>query len=317
MATVFEVVTAHEDGAYAGQAAHAAFSLLDRLEQDLSRFRPNSDVARINALRAGHSTRVSPATMECLAIARHIFDLTEGAFDVSLGSGLERLELDTDALAVHAHADGVGLDLGGIGKGFAVDLMAELVEDWGLERSLVHGGRSSVAALEQPPAQEGWLLSLSAPRVGTPKPRIRVRQQALSASGVYERPHIVDPRCGLRVAEGAVWVILPRSAEPGRRAATVADALSTAFMLLPPDRIAEACRQNPGLEVYRLRGAAADGDPPLVHWVRPPRGGNDAGDDPTQAALASRAPGEPRRDVTDASPPGTRGERRRWRRRRS
>jgi thiamine biosynthesis lipoprotein len=292
MATVFEVVTAHEDRAYAGQAAHAAFSLLDRLEQELSHFRPNSDIARINTLRAGHATRVSPATMECLVIARHVFDLTEGAFDVALASGLERLELDADTLTVRAHAEGVRLDLGGIGKGFAVDLMTELVEDWGLERSLVHGGQSSVAALEPPPAQEGWLLRLSAPRVSAPKPRIRVRQQALSASGVCEQAHIVDPRSGLRVAEGAVWVILPRDAERGRRAATVADALSTAFMLLPPDRIVELCRQNPGLEVYRLTSAGAEGDPPLVHWGRPPRGGSDAEDDPNQPALALRAPRE-------------------------
>ena len=55
------------------------------------------------------------------------------------------------------------LDLGGIGKGFAVDQMAALLEEWGLERSLVHGGWSSVLALEPPPDRDGWPLSMSAP----------------------------------------------------------------------------------------------------------------------------------------------------------
>ena len=51
---------------------------------------------------------------------------------------------------VRATQDGVRIDLGGIGKGYAVDLMAELLEEWGLERALVHGGFSSALALEAP-----------------------------------------------------------------------------------------------------------------------------------------------------------------------
>ena len=124
----------HADGRYAAQAAQAAFDLVDRLERELSRFLPNSDIARINHLAAGESTRVSPSTLECLVIARHVFDLTGGAFDVSIGTGLPSLELDPDDFVVRATTDGVRVDLGGIGKGYAVDLMAELLEEWGLER---------------------------------------------------------------------------------------------------------------------------------------------------------------------------------------
>jgi hypothetical protein len=139
MATIFEVHAAHEDEAYARQAAHAVFALVDRLEQDLSRFVPNSDVSRVNVLAAGQVARVSPATMECLVIAWHMYELTEGAFDVTLGSGLHELELDPDELTVHARSSGVRLDLGGIGKGFAVDRAAALLEEWGVDRALVHG----------------------------------------------------------------------------------------------------------------------------------------------------------------------------------
>ena len=152
MATVFEVYAVHPDERYAAQAAQAAFDLVDRLERELSRFLPNSDIARVNHLAAGESTRVSPSTLECLVIARHVFDLTGGAFDISIGTGLPSLELDADDFLVRATKDGVQVDLGGIGKGYAVDLMAELLEEWGLERALVHGGFSSVLALERPRA---------------------------------------------------------------------------------------------------------------------------------------------------------------------
>jgi thiamine biosynthesis lipoprotein len=261
MATVFEVLSAHPDAAYARQAAHAAFELVDRLEQELSRFRDTSDVSRVNALRAGHATRVSPSTMECLVIARHLCDLTDGAFDVSIGSGLPRLALDPDALVVEALADGVRLDLGGIGKGYAVDRVAALLEEWGLERSLVHGGFSSVLALEPPPDRDGWPLTLRAPRSATLLTRLSARQTALSASGTRKGDHILDPRTGAPAAEGAVWVALPRSREEGHAPAAVADALSTAFMILSRERIEELCRQNPGLEVYRL--VESTGEPGL------------------------------------------------------
>lgn len=273
MATVFEVRSAHPDATYAGQAAHAAFGLLDRLEQELSRFIANSDISRVNELRAGHAMRVSPETMECLVVARNLFDWTDGAFDVSLGSGLDRLELDVDALAVHAQADGVRLDLGGIGKGFAVDRMAALLEEWGLERSLVHGGWSSVLALDPPPGRDGWPLSMSAPGPG-PGPatvlcRVSARQKALSASGTRKGGHILDPRTGRGVSEGAVWVGVPRGPEEGYSPAAVADGLSTAFMVLSAGRIEELCRDNPGLEAWRLEGTALN-----------------------QLALAARAPRE-------------------------
>ena len=100
--TVFEVYAVHPDEQYAAQAAQAAFDLVDRLERELSRFLANSDITRINHLAAGESTRVSPSTLECLVIARHMFDLTGGAFDISIGTGLPSLELDADDFVVRA-----------------------------------------------------------------------------------------------------------------------------------------------------------------------------------------------------------------------
>ena len=148
MATYFEIYAVHPDAQYAAQAAQAAFDLVDRLERDLSRFLPNSDITRINHLAAQETTAVTPSTLECLLIAQHMWALTGGAFDVSIGTGIDSLELDADRFVVRATRDGVRVDLGGIGKGYAVDLVAELLDEWGLAIALVHGGFSSVLALD-------------------------------------------------------------------------------------------------------------------------------------------------------------------------
>ncbi|NUR56990.1 MAG: FAD:protein FMN transferase [Acidobacteria bacterium] len=272
MATVYEVYAVHRDPQYAAQAAQAAFDLVDRLERELSRFLPNSDITRINHLGPGERTRVTPSTLECLLIARHMFDLTGGAFDVSIGTGLPALAFDPDESTVRATAQGVRVDLGGIGKGYAVDLMAELLEEWDLEVALVHGGFSSVLALEPPPDLEGWPLTLSDPR--TPSrvlERLSARQTALSASGLRKGDHILDPRTGAPVrGRLAAWVTLPRprasasdrdADEPRAAAATVADALTTAFMLLDRDQVEAICRSSPGLEAWILEDAG------LVHFA--------------------------------------------------
>jgi thiamine biosynthesis lipoprotein len=279
MATVFEVHTVHPDGQYAAQAAQAAFDLVDRLERELSRFLTNSDIARINLLAAGERTRVSPSTLECLLIARHMFDLTSGAFDVSIGTGLPSLELDLDEVAVRATGSGVRVDLGGVGKGYAVDRMAELMEDWGLGAALVHGGFSSVLALEPPGRLQGWPLTLSHPQVPSHVlARLSVRQTALSASGLRKGDHIVDPRTGGPVrGRAAAWAAIPRPDAavadapldgPRVAAAAVADALTTAFMLMDVDEIEELCERSPGLEAWIIPERAHDGqeETGLIHF---------------------------------------------------
>jgi thiamine biosynthesis lipoprotein len=274
MATVFEVHCAHRDARYAGQAAAAAFDLVDRLEQELSRFVGNSDVSRVNALGPGESTRVSPTTLECLTIARHLFDLTGGAFDVSIGTGLPELELDPEAFAVHARRAGVRLDLGGIGKGYAIDRVAELLGEWGVGRALVHGGFSSVLALDAPPERDGWPLTLSVPGGGEVLARLSARGLALSASGARKKDHIVDPRTGRPATRLAAWVALP--APPGGRGSpsAVAEGLSTAFMLLSEIEIEALVREGPGVEAWLLTGPpAGEGAPArLVHLAGPARG---------------------------------------------
>ncbi len=274
MATVFEVHVLHPDAAYAGQGAQAAFDLVDRLERELSRFIPNSDISRINHLTDGDATAVTASTMECLLIARHLFEITGGTFDISIGTGLPSLELDPDARTVRAAAAGVRLDLGAIGKGYAVDLMAEVLEEWELATSLVHGGFSSVLALDAPAGHGGWPLTLSNPvGDGGVLEHLSMRQTALSASGLRRGDHIVDPRTG-RPVHGRVgaWAALPRPRSspagdgPRLAPAAVADALTTAFMMLGADEIAELCDRSPGLRAWILDAGESDRETTLRHF---------------------------------------------------
>jgi len=85
MAAPFEVFIAGEDREYARSFATTAFAEIDRLEGELSKFVETSDVSQINALRKGGSARVGIAAFECLQRAREAYDLTQGAFDVTVG----------------------------------------------------------------------------------------------------------------------------------------------------------------------------------------------------------------------------------------
>ncbi len=266
MATTFEILVVHEDERYVRQAAAAAFNEVDRLEGELSRFRENSDITRINNLPAHQPLQVGLDAFECLRLSVRMYAETHGAFDVTVGSlvkcwrnedgtprspspeelnlarlrtGANLLHLDEQEHTVRLSAGGVHVDLGGIGKGCAVDRVAELLREWGIDTALVSGGYSSVLALDAPIGTNGWPLTLSDPadlkRI-LARPHLRAR--SLSGSGVQKGGHIISPRTG-RPIEGrrAAWSSAPD--------AGTADALSTAFMIMSPDEIERYCSLHP------------------------------------------------------------------------
>jgi thiamine biosynthesis lipoprotein len=269
MATRFTIRCAHPDKEYARQAAAFAFAFIDQLEHQLSRFTENSDISRINHLSKGQTTRIGYETMQCLELARFLFFETAGAFDISIGKGLDSLDLIEDEFTVRAGRTGVALDLGAIGKGYALDRAAEVLADWEVDRALIDAGSSSVLALEPPAGQTGWPLTLSAPEEGgAVLESMGARQQVLGASGIRKGGHICDPRTGNRVhSRQAAWVsaslgiLADISTKPGTESspAAVADALSTAFMVMSVEDIGQYCERNPGLEAWILA-------PHLIHY---------------------------------------------------
>lgn len=278
MNAVFEIWIQHDDGSYAGRAARAAFNEADRLEQELSRFIDNSDVSRINLATVGDQIIVSPDTMACLVTAQEAYDLTGGAFDITIGplvqlwrqgdptsESIARLlqvrtgkpfTLDEAALTVTVLRQDIGIDLGGVGKGYAIDRMAGVLQEWGIRRVLLHGGASSVLAMEPPQGKPGWPIVLSNPHDPNEiLARPEMANQALSCSGLQRGHHIINPATGQAVSDKrAVWLLTTSSAAK-------ADAMTTAFMVMPIDAIGRFAESHPELCIMTI--PAADPKRPL------------------------------------------------------
>jgi len=267
MGSIFEIFMIEENPAYAYDAARACFEELDRLEEELSRFLPSSDVSRINSLAPGQRIRVGLAAMECLKLAAQVNADTNGAFDVTVGAilkclraahdgkpdegdlaralaltGMSLLEIDASGHSVGVRKSGVLIDLGAVGKGYALDRMAELLRDWSIPNAVLHGGQSSALAIGNPPGRKGWPLTLRDPQNDSGSlGHISLSDASLSGSGILlQGHHIVDPRTGRPATEKlGAWCAAPSGA--------LSDCLSTAFMLMSPLEIERYSRQHPGV----------------------------------------------------------------------
>ena len=173
MATEFSIVFANPeiDATEAAGLARLVFDEISRLEDELSRFKSVSDVWRVNGLRTGESTTVDFATLDCLLLAQAVHGETGGAFDVTVGPlmqcwrnqdgsprtpspeeleatrrrvGMQLLEVQLEDMKVAVKADYLQLDLGAVGKGYALDQAVRL-----LEEALLTPERSPAEALAQ------------------------------------------------------------------------------------------------------------------------------------------------------------------------
>ena len=153
-------------------------------------------------------------------------------------TGTNLLKLNEDEHTIELLTSGVQVDLGGIGKGYAVDKMAELLREWSIDTALVSGGYSSVRALDGPVETNGWPLTISNPENRKEiLARPRLQNRALGSSGIKKGRHIIDPRTMQPVRDKfAAWSSSPDAA--------TADALSTAFMIMSPDEIERYCSHH-------------------------------------------------------------------------
>jgi thiamine biosynthesis lipoprotein len=270
MSTNFEVVISGRVEATASQVAKAMFDEIDRIENLFSRFRPESEISQINRLKPGESLSVSAEVYECMKAAAVVQGDTDGAFDInvrSLGRSGDKIQesgarhvlsvspcLDISQssgsfdVSLKNNPEGieVDLDLGGIGKGFALDKCLDILSVWSVERALLHGGTSAVLAVGTPSdAISGWLVGVAENwECPDAVKKVMLKDRAFSGSGTDKKgEHIIDPKTGIP-ARGhlAAYVSHPSAA--------VADALSTAFMVMDTDEVEEYCdRDN---EVWAL-----------------------------------------------------------------
>lgn len=241
-----------EAPAYAAQVAHEVWTEVDRLESELSRFRPASDIARLNAAPAQTSVRLGPDAIACLALAADMNALTAGTFDITAGSPSSttapRLVIDTTTRAAARTDSAVRVDLGGIGKGYAIDCAVERLRAWGVRRAVLHSGQSTLYALGAPPGHEAWSVSLRDPADHTRKLfSVALHNQAIAGSGIaLHGDHIIDPRTGrAETTVTAAWSLSDSAA--------TADALSTAFMLLDAAAIRGVLAQRPHCRAWHAR----------------------------------------------------------------
>jgi len=233
MGTAYTVVLYGEDQEKLMAAAEAAFEEVRRLDRTLSNYRPNSEWSQVNRRAADEPVPVSPELFGLLSACVEYSRLSEGTFDISVGPlmrmwgffkgsgrlpskeevagamasvGYQNILLDASSRTVRFRRPGVELDPGGIGKGYAVDRMAEILKDHGVKSALISAGGSSIYAIGAPPDDPGWKVRIRHPREWSQSvEEFHLKDESLSTSGDYEKffeaggrlySHIMDPRTG-------------------------------------------------------------------------------------------------------------------------
>lgn len=239
------------------------FARVAALEAQLTTFSPDSAVSQLNAHAGQEPMTVPPAVYEILTLSLQYWQQTRGTFDVTVGpivtvwrqatdsntfptqavlkQARERIGARFVSLSEGSHAvlqrEGMRLDLGGIGKGYAIDQLKALVQQQQKVNALFNFGQSSIWALGTPPDALGWRLLVERPD-GTPAGIVTLRDQALSISGTMGQPfvingrqygHIIDPRSGQPLQRNLQACVLAPTA-------TQAEALSKALLVLGEKR---------------------------------------------------------------------------------
>jgi FAD:protein FMN transferase len=294
MTTRFEVFVAGGDVRYAGEVATEVFREVDRYERLLSRHDPGSDIAQINRLQPGETVRVSLEVYSCLRLAEYLAQETQGAFDVTCGAllacwaearrqgleapaparlrealarvGMRQVRLQATgtangglrefAVTLAPDSHGVTLDLGAVGKGFALDGLRETLRDWGVENTLVHAGTSTALGLGPGPDGQGWPVGVGGEwGEAAGFSRLYLRHTALSGSGLAVKGHhILDPRSGRPVTTTlGAWTLCDSAA--------AADALSTAYTVFTPAEADAFSRRHPDVWAMTVETEALEARP--------------------------------------------------------
>lgn len=270
MATRFELVLHGDEPARLRAAGEEALEEIAALDRQLSLYNPLSEVSRINAHAGREPVKVDPRLFRLLQMAAALSRATDGAFDVTIAPlmrvwglaggdghvtsgreleaardrvGMRLLILDERDFTVGFEREGVEIDLGAIGKGYAIDRAVETLREDGVRSALIHGGTSTIYAIGTTPDGNPWRVGVHDPTPEGAHPpgkipggmeTVDLRDCSLSVSAVHgksfvhegrEYGHVIDPRTGRpsnAAMLAAVW----------GPSATETDALSTALLVL-------------------------------------------------------------------------------------
>ncbi|HNQ22603.1 MAG TPA: FAD:protein FMN transferase [Phycisphaerae bacterium] len=284
MGTFAEITAVAPDEAVAEAAVEAAYGRLNRVNDLMSTYRPDSEISRVNQLAPGQSLAISPETFHVLERAQAFAEATGGAFDVTCRPlllcwreaseagrlptpeqldaararvGWQKLTLAADGRSASPAVAGVQVDLGAIAKGYALDLATEALREAGAVAGLVNVG-GDVRGFGSRADGEPWQIGIRHPFRQALFGRIRLVDRAVATSGIQQRffevdgrrySHIVDPRTG-RPAEQApsVTVVAPDG--------LTADAWATAFSVLSVEEGRGMAEDLPNVKVLWIWGSA-------------------------------------------------------------
>ncbi len=265
LGTIVEITVADKDktGQFVNNAINQAFAEIERVEGLLSRFKPKSDISRINAGAYIRPTKVSSETIWLIEQSILFSRLTDGAFDITSGPlthawgfdekgkghipspeqlkealsrvGYRHIDIIEPQQSVFLARAGMSLDLGGIAKGYAVDKAAAVLKKEGISSALINAG-GDIYALGGRSKAEKWRIAVKHPRKkGAVLTVLELQDEAVATSGDYQKyiesgqerfSHIINPKSGEACAD------MPASVTVKARDCLSADALATSIFVL-------------------------------------------------------------------------------------
>jgi len=268
----FEVSFSRRDFPQGTEAALDALDEVERIERQLSVFRLDSQIHYVNLTAHERPVPLDKELFDLIALCVRIAEETGGAVDITSGTlwkvwgfakrqgriphaeeldqarehtGYHFLELDEAEQTLRFKKQGIELNFGCVGKGFALNAASEKLRAHGVHRFLFQGGLSSVLA-----SGGGWKIGIAHPfRPGQRLRELALENVAVSTSGSQKQffrhegrrySHLIDPRSG-QPAEGVftATVLAPT--------ATLAELLSTAFFVLGAEKAADYCAHHPDI----------------------------------------------------------------------
>jgi thiamine biosynthesis lipoprotein len=301
MGTVFTLDLYAADAPTAERLAQEAFDTVDRIEDELSNYRPASELSRISREAAAGPVTTDPETFAFLQRSLYWSRRSGGAFDITVGPllrawgfffhsgrvpspqelaalsdkvGWQKVRLNATARSVTfegGHA--LELDPGSIGKGFAVDRVVEELRAEGVRAALLSAGGSTVYGIGAPPGTPGWPVIVPDPRTpGASSSTVLLRDESLSTGACTQKffiqdghryCHIFNPHT-MRPVEGMLQttVVSP--------SATDSDALSTVAFVLSPGQTRRLFATMPKARVLLYTQQTASPTCLAIHWQGDP-----------------------------------------------
>lgn len=276
MACEFEVLLNERQHAAGVERSVEALGIIEQLEGLLSVYRPQSQFSKLNQFASKRPVLVDARTLELIQLAIDIHQWTDGCFDITAGAlseawgfsrregrmpsqqqiaealhtvGSQNIVVNESLSLVSLAKDGVKLNPGGIGKGYALDLAANHLLRFGIHDFMIHGGLSSIIARgRRQSLSSEWMVALKHPwRTEELLETFPLRNQALGTSGSGKQffhfggkrySHLIDPRTGWPAQQMmSVTVVCPSGG--------IADALATGLFIMGVDQAIHFCEKTP------------------------------------------------------------------------